>query len=91
MMTDPFSLTVGIVTLFIKTYLVAKHIYKTVNLAKNSEEERKDVASKMRWELLVLRSSGRYFSPAHGVIVRDIELDEVSIYPIKFIYQTDPC
>jgi hypothetical protein len=90
-MTDPFSLTVGIITLFKETYLVANYIYKAVNSAKNSEEERKDVASKMRWELLVLQSFGRYFSRAHGVIVRDVGLDEVSVFTIKFTLQTDPC
>lgn len=90
-MTDPFSLTVGIITLFKETYLVANYIYKTVNSAKNSEEERKDIPSKMRWELLVLQSFERYFSRAHGVIVRDIELDEVSVFTIEFTLQTDSC
>jgi hypothetical protein len=76
-MTDPFSLSVGIITLFKETYLVATFIYQTVNSAKNSVEDRKDVISKMRWELLLLRSFGRYFSRTNGIVVNDAQLDEV--------------
>jgi len=61
-MTHPFSLSVGIITLFKETYLVANYIHKTVNSAKHNEEKQKEIASKIRWELLVFQSFGRYFS-----------------------------
>ena len=78
-MADPFSLSVGIITLFKETYLIAAFVCKTLHSVKHSEKERREVASNMRWELLTLRSFGRYFTKINGTIMGDIALDEVSI------------
>lgn len=59
---------------------MASYIYNTINSAKHSEEERKDVASKMRWEVLVLQSFGRYFSRNNGVVIKDAVLDQVYVF-----------
>lgn len=77
-MADPFSLSVGIITLFKETYLIAAFIYKTLRSAKHSEKERGEIASNMRSELLILQSFGRHFTKINGTIVGDIALDEVS-------------
>lgn len=74
---DPLSLSLGIITLFQETYLLVNYVYKIVNSAKDSDEEREDIASSMRWELLMLESFGRWFTRANGVVTDDIMLDEV--------------
>ena len=79
-MTDPFSIALGIggvFTLFKETFLVANYIYKTVNSAKNCDEERRAIAASMRWELLVLQSFGKIFQRANGTVIDDSGIDQV--------------
>lgn len=78
---DPFSLTVGIVQLSKETYLVANYIYKTLISARNSEEERRDVVAQIRRELLFFQSFGRYFADPRGIVVDDVDLNEVLFCP----------
>ena len=79
----------GVVTLVKETYLIASFIYKTINSSRRSEDERKEVVSQMRWELLVLQSFGRYFTRANGKVVGDVELDEVTFHhDIKASYES---
>lgn len=82
---DPFSLIVGIGTLIQETYLLVNYVYKTVNLAKDSDKEREDVAASMRWELLMLESFGRWFVKANGVLTNDPMLDQV-----RYIFDDTP-
>lgn len=79
---DPFSLTVGIVQLSKETYLVANFIYKTLNSAKHSEEERKDALAQIRRELLFFQSFGRYFADPSSLVAGDVDLNEVHSCPI---------
>ena len=74
---DPFSLSVGIITIFQETYLLVRFVYKTVNSAKEADEQREEISSSMRWELLMLESFGRWFTRASGVMTDDSVLDEV--------------
>lgn len=78
-MPEPFSIALGIISVFKDTYLVGKFIYKTVSSGTNNETERKQIAYDFRRELLLLRSFGKWFVNSKGLITRDSELDEVSI------------
>ena len=92
---DPFSLFVGIGTLFQETYLLVNYVYKTVSSAKESDEEREDIAASMRWELLMLESFGRWFTRADGDLTEDSMLDEVGYLstdrPAFLSFQADIC
>ena len=48
-----------------------------MNSAKEADEQREEIASSMRWELLMLESFGRWFTRASGVVTDDSMLDEV--------------
>ena len=74
---DPFSLTVGIITLMKDTYHVAKFVYGAVKSARNAANERAEIISGMRLELLFLRSFISYFERAQGVMMYDRQMDDV--------------
>lgn len=74
---DPLSLSLSIITLFQETYLLVRFVYKTVNSAKEADEQREEIASSMRGELLMLESFGRWFTRAGGVVTDDSMLNEV--------------
>ena len=76
---DPLSVCLGVITLFQETYLLVKYVHKTVSTAKDSDEDREDVAARMRWEILVLESFGRCFTQVNGSLTDDSMLGDVRI------------
>lgn len=74
---DPLSLSVGIIAIVKDTYKVANFIYATIKSASNVHDERDEIISGMRFELLFLRSFTSYFERAHGAVTHTRDLDEV--------------
>lgn len=84
---DPLSISVAIITLFQETYLLVTYVYKAVNSATGSDEEREDVVASMRWELLTLESFGRWFTKANRIVTGNSMLDEVNQVHQRFLHE----
>lgn len=76
---DPFSLSVGIIVVVKDTYKVANFIYTTIKSAHHADDERDEIISGMRFELLFLRSFVSYFERAHRAVTHTRELDKVCV------------
>ncbi|TVY88583.1 hypothetical protein LAWI1_G008339 [Lachnellula willkommii] len=58
---DPFSLTVGLITVFKEVYLLSRCVYDACRSARASDEEREKLRHDLRYDLLRIRSFGRYY------------------------------
>ena len=76
-MADPFSITVGIISICKETYTIGKYIYDTVQAAKQSDIERKRAGEDISHELVILATFERWFSKADGNLVDDELINEV--------------
>jgi len=77
-MADPFSITIGLITVFKEVYLLSHCIYKACESAKASEEEREKLRQDLRFELLYIQSFGRYYLNTKS-IANDERLDKVHL------------
>lgn len=78
---DPFSLTLGIISVFKDAYLVSRFVYTTLNSGLKHAEERVEIIKDFRHELLLLRSFGRWFVDSKGMVTNDSSLNTVSMPP----------
>lgn len=72
------GLVFGVISVFKDGYLVARFVYNTINSGLKHEEERAEIAQKLRHELLCLQSFGSWLVDSRGRVTNDPTLNAVS-------------